>query len=42
MSELTRRRFLGTAAALAGTTALGGYRLISPARAAEIAATATL
>ena len=42
MSQLTRRRFLGTAAALAGTTALGGYRLISPARAAEIAATATL
>ena len=42
MSKLTRRRFLGTAAALAGTTALGGYRLISPARAAEITATATL
>ena len=42
MSQLTRRRFLGTAAALASTTALGGYRLISPARAAEIAATATL
>ena len=42
MSKLTRRRFLGTAAALVGTTALGGYRLISPARAAEIAATATL